>query len=75
MPDDDQQRREQLREVLASPAYLAAFDAVMRGTDPALLTDEQREAARRARELAGVHGPGYPAPLPVDPNRPEVRGA
>lgn len=49
-------------DVLSSPVYAAAFVAVMSGTEPGLLPDDQREAIRLARELTGTPPPGYPMP-------------
>lgn len=48
--------------VLSSPAYARAFEQVMRGVDPALLADDERQALVDARASAGVTGPGYPMP-------------
>ena len=74
MADQPTDPQAELRELLGSEVYDRAFAAVMSGTNPGLLPDHQRTALVRARELANVDGGGYPAPLSIDPNRPEVRG-
>jgi hypothetical protein len=68
-PPMTDQPRDELAEVLGSQAYATAFDAVMTGTEPGLLPDDQREALRRARDLTGTPGPGYPVPTSLDPTR------
>lgn len=62
-----------VREVLSSAAYESAFPKVMSGVDLALLTDEERDAVRRAKELTDTPGAGYPMPLRLDPTRNQGR--
>lgn len=58
------------RDVLGSELYRTAFTAVMTGTDPGLLPDEQRRVLAEAKELTDTPGGGYPMPLGLDPTRP-----
>jgi hypothetical protein len=58
-----------VRDVLASEIYETAFRKVMTGTDPALLDEPERDALRKAKQLAGTTGPGYPMPVRYDPTR------
>ena len=55
-------------ELLATPEYGAAFNKAMTGND-ALLDDDERALLRRAQELTGTDGPGYPMPAQLDPTR------
>lgn len=59
----------EVAQLLGSETYVLAFNAVITGVDPSLLPDDQRAALRRAKELLGTPGPGYPAPLKLDPTR------
>lgn len=56
------------REALSSAVYERAFEKAMRGNDLDL-TDEEREAARKAREATRTEGPGWPMPWRLDPSR------
>jgi hypothetical protein len=57
-----------VREALSDPVYETAFDKTLRGQE-ATWTDDERAAARRAVEVTGTTGPGYPMPWRLDPTR------
>jgi hypothetical protein len=50
-----------IREALSDPVYRAAFVRTLSGEED-LWTEEEREAVRRAKEVTGHKGPGYPVP-------------
>lgn len=60
---------DEARDLVGSAEYEAAFNAVMSGVEPALLTQEQRDLLTRARELTGTPPPGYPMPGRYHPTR------
>lgn len=49
-------------ELLNSPEYEAAFNAVLSGVELAALPKEQQDLLLQARELTGTPAPGYPMP-------------
>ena len=60
---------DEVRELLASEEYDAAFTAVMTGTELAALPAAARELLVRARELTNTQPPGFPMPSRHDPTR------
>ncbi len=59
---DPAARRDETRAALADPVNREAYDRCARGEVDAL-TDEERDALRRARELTGTPAPGFPLPV------------
>ena len=55
------------QDVLASEAYERAFAKLMRGTDVALLSEEERQAVAAAKEQVGHAGESYPLPASMTP--------
>lgn len=58
---------EPAQNVLASEIYERAFAKLMRGTDLALLSEEERQSVAAARQQAGHAGSGYPLPTSITP--------
>lgn len=56
-------------ELIASAAYEAAFNKVMSGVEPGLLSEDERALIARARELTGTPAPGVPMPTGYYPTR------
>ena len=50
-----------VRAALSSPVYREAFRKAMSGRADEL-SEEERDAVRRAREVTGTAGPAYPMP-------------
>lgn len=60
--------------VLSSEVYEQAFHQLMSGVELAALPEEQQAAARRAIQLTGPMGPGWPMPTRLDPTRNPTEG-
>lgn len=58
-----------IREALSSETYERAFRLVMQGTALELLSDDEQQALRTARDAVGEQGPGFPMPWRLDPTR------
>lgn len=60
---------DQAAALLGSAEYEAVFAKVMSGTEPALLSDTERDLITRVRDLTGTPAPGLPMPTGYYPTR------